>query len=217
MKLSRRRTAALHDTANRATNLLEAIPRRSRELNQQPPGTPGREQELRRLTQLYDACVDIIYSRERRPITPERVACCRILHEEWQHEMRKQTDPEFVDWNALRKWHWANVSRLRQKQQQAAPTPRPAAQQGERTKEALRAWEEKQPFRLPTGKELLELYPDFKADYSRNRQARIDRLTQEQQPESLRSVRPGAPRLGEGKVTRNWQIDVMTIEEQQTR
>jgi hypothetical protein len=77
-----------------------------------------------------------------------------------------------------------------------AQRPQPPAvkrpEQSERTRRALEAWQSRQPLKLPKGEELAALYPDYRADLEQHRKENKRRYSR------AASVRPDAPRLGEG-------------------
>jgi len=99
------------------------------------------------------------------------------------------------DWERMKALE-AQRARLRarfRKQQTPLPERRAPTPLTERARAALTAWQTGQPFRLPTGEELAELYPDYKADIEQHKKERQQRFS------TACSVRPGAPRLGEGE------------------
>jgi hypothetical protein len=84
------------------------------------------------------------------------------------------------------------ILRARRRTQRPQPPAVKRPEQSERTRRALEAWQSRQPLKLPKGEELAALYPDYRADLEQHRKENKRRYSR------AASVRPGAPRLGEG-------------------
>lgn len=98
------------------------------------------------------------------------------------------------DWELVKRLE-AQRARLRarfRKEQTPLPERRERRPLSDRAKAALTAWRERQPFRLPKGEELAEMYPDYRADIEQHRKERRAQYAK------VSHVRPGAPRQGEG-------------------